>query len=64
MKRKTYISPMAFATRLLPIQMLTVSIIEDGIADPDADILVRRNDWDFWEDDADAESNGSADLLP
>ena len=57
MKRKAYTAPILRTMRIVPVKMLTVSIIQDGTADPDADILVKSNNWNLFGDNDEAYSN-------
>ncbi len=50
MKRKSYIEPKVCTREMNPTLMIAVSVRE-GTADPNAEILVKDNDWDIFDEE-------------
>ena len=49
--KKSYIIPSQFVCELHARNIMAVSL-QDGSADPDAEVLTKENsDWDLWGDD-------------
>lgn len=52
MAKKTYKTPLIYSESTLPEEVLALSIIRDGEANQDCDVLVKGNDWDIFDDDS------------
>ena len=52
MKKKRFVAPSLFAVELQANNMMAVSLLGDGYADPSKDVLTKENDdWDFMDDE-------------
>lgn len=60
MNRKHYMSPQVYLHEVHPAQMLALSIIRGTTADQNSDVLVKQNDWDIFDDDADEETSAES----
>lgn len=49
-EKKSYTTPFVRVVRILPSQVLAVSIINEKTADPSSDILVKKNTWWVFKD--------------
>lgn len=52
MEKKTYLAPLLHSANVMQQGMLALSIIRDGSANQDCDVLVKGNDWDIFDDDS------------